>query len=131
MPASDEWIAEQVRRVKGGDATDKVSDQAVAYGRMIADRLWPHQFPTSRTDLAAIIACAFQTGLDHNAPDQVRADRDDYERRWIAECRAHGATRQRLEARLFAAQHELGDHSDCHDPERCERSMHEPDNDGF
>lgn len=111
MPASDEWIAEQVRRVKGGDATDKVSDQAVAYGRMIADRLWPHQFPTSRTDLAAIIACAFQTGLDYNAPDQVRADRDDYERRWIEECRAHGDTRRKL----WAAEHELGDHTHCDD----------------
>lgn len=63
--------------------------------------------------------------------ERLAADVADYERRWIAECRAHGDTRQRLEARLFAAQHELGDHSDCHDPERCERSMHEPDNDGF
>lgn len=36
-------------------------------------------------------------------------DRDDYERRWLAECRAHGVTKRRL----VAAQHELGLHTDC------------------
>lgn len=37
------------------------------------------------------------------------ADRDDYEQRWLAECRAHGETRRKLQA----AHHELGDHSLC------------------
>lgn len=41
--------------------------------------------------------------------EQAVADRDDYERRWLAECRAHGETQRRL----AAAQHELGDHSLC------------------
>jgi ribosomal protein L9 len=34
---------------------------------------------------------------------QVKADRDDYERRWLEECRAHGETKRKLEA----AEHEL------------------------
>ena len=38
----------------------------------------------------------------------------DFERRWLAECRAHGETRRKL----IAAQHELGDHSDCRDCNR-------------
>lgn len=30
--------------------------------------------------------------------ERVWADRDDYERRWLAECREHGETRRALEA---------------------------------
>lgn len=56
----------------------------------------------------------------------VRDDAIDYEKRWIAECRAHGDTRRAL----WRAQCELGDHSNCEDCGR-ERSLHEPDNDGF
>lgn len=33
----------------------------------------------------------------------------DYERRWLAECRAHGETRRKLQL----AHHELGEHSLC------------------
>jgi hypothetical protein len=50
---------------------------------------------------------------------KVKADRDDYEQRWLAECRAHGETRRKLQA----AHHELGDHSlcdgDCPDDDAC------------
>lgn len=35
----------------------------------------------------------------------------DYERRWLAECRAHGETQRKL----MLAHHELGDHSLCSD----------------
>lgn len=41
--------------------------------------------------------------------ESVKADRDDYAQRWLAECRAHGDTQRRL----VAAHHELGDHSLC------------------
>lgn len=47
-------------------------------------------------------SAAQRTGVD--LPDAL-----DFEARWLAECRAHGETRRRL----IAAQHELGDHSDC------------------
>lgn len=36
-------------------------------------------------------------------------DADDYRRRWLEECRAHGETRRAL----WRAQCELGDHSNC------------------
>lgn len=39
----------------------------------------------------------------------AEADRDDYERRWLAECREHGAAKRRL----MLAHHELGEHSLC------------------
>jgi chromosome segregation ATPase len=39
----------------------------------------------------------------------AEADRDDYERRWLAECREHGDAKRRL----VAAHHELGEHSLC------------------
>jgi len=40
---------------------------------------------------------------------KLAADRDDYERRWLAECRAHGETKRLL----MLAHHELGEHSLC------------------
>lgn len=43
-----------------------------------------------------------RTGVD--LPDDL-----DFQRRWLAECRAHGETRRKL----IAAQHELGLHTDC------------------
>lgn len=123
--------AEQAKAKPPAPPDDAVSDQALNYGRMVAERLFDKgkgqrsEMHVSPTELAAIIACAFHTGLGVNAPDQVRADRDDYERRWLEECRAHGNTRRRL----VAAQHELGDHSDCHDPAMCERAEAEDDPD--
>ena len=43
-----------------------------------------------------------RTGVD--LPDAL-----DFQRRWLAECRAHGETKRKL----IAAQHELGLHTDC------------------
>lgn len=39
----------------------------------------------------------------------AEADRDDYERRWLAECREHGEAKRRL----MLAHNELGEHSLC------------------
>jgi len=44
-----------------------------------------------------------------HALTQAISDRGDYERRWLAECRAHGDTQRKL----ALACHELGDHSLC------------------
>ncbi len=40
---------------------------------------------------------------------KLEADRDDYEQRWLAECKAHGETKRKL----MLAWHELGEHSLC------------------
>lgn len=36
-----------------------------------------------------------------DGPPETVADRDDYEARWLAECRAHGETQRRLDAALL------------------------------
>ncbi len=43
------------------------------------------------------------------ANNDLAADAADYEQRWLAECRAHGETRRKLQL----AHHELGEHSLC------------------
>lgn len=63
----------------------------------------------------------------------AKADRDDYERRWLAECRAHGETRRSLEARIAELESQLDDDACSCEPQnaylclRCERIAEDQD----
>jgi hypothetical protein len=92
---SDQRRLQETHTVSAEEMNDATRFGMTRAARYFADKAKGKprvELHVDRNELAAIIGAAYQAGRL-----SMRPDRDDYEQRWLAECRAHGETKRALE----------------------------------